>query len=109
MTNAQLQLQSFGGAVSRSKTADIEQLLRKQAAAKPRKVSQSSEPSSAARSEKPRRKTSADAAQVRHPSRIVDSDPYVGERLASGPSYRSASPAKNVWRRKDVISSLPKH
>ncbi|KAE9533495.1 hypothetical protein AGLY_009133 [Aphis glycines] len=95
---------NIGGAVLRSKTADIEHILRKQAALKPRKVSQSSEPS--AGHEKPKRKTSAEA--TRHPLRI-EPDPNVGERLAGCSSYRSPSPTRNVWRRKDVISSMPKH
>ncbi|KAL5238085.1 hypothetical protein ACI65C_005495 [Semiaphis heraclei] len=95
---------NIGGAVLRSKTADIEHILRKQAALKPRKVSQSSETSTG--HEKPKRKTSAEA--TRHPLRI-DPDPNVGERLAGCSSYRSPSPTRNVWRRKDVISSMPKH
>lgn len=101
-----------GGAVLRSRTADIEHMLRKQAAVKPRKISQSSELSAAAAAaggrEKARRKTSSDGAAGRHPLRI-DPDPHVGERLAGGPSYRSPSPTRNVWRRKDVISSMPEH
>lgn len=96
---------NIGGAVLRSKTADIEHMLRKQAAAKPRKISQPSE--TAAALDKPKRKTSAEASS-RHPLRM-EPDPNVGERLAGGSSYRSPSPTRNVWRRRDVISSMPKH
>ncbi|XP_025408435.1 uncharacterized protein LOC112682133 isoform X2 [Sipha flava] len=97
-------ISNIGGAVLRSKTADIEHILRKQSASKPRKVSQSSESSGS--QEKPKRKTSAEA--TRHPLRM-DPDPNVGERLAGSSSYRSPSPTRNVWRRKDVISSMPKY
>lgn len=94
-------ISNIGGAVLRSKTADFEQILLKQTGSKSRKTSQTG-----LGLDKPKRKTSAEP--TRHPMRM-EPDPNVGERLAGGSSYRSPSPSRNVWRRKDVISSMPKH
>ncbi|XP_020294127.1 rho GTPase-activating protein gacII isoform X2 [Pseudomyrmex gracilis] len=107
---------SIGGAVMRSKTADIERML-KISGSNVESTSQQTTRNSSATSSDSKKYTKRRYTDSRHPTRhIPDSNTLTGKTLSSAPSTTPSPsptvqnqrvPVQSVWKRRELISSTP--
>lgn len=91
-------ISSIGGAVLRSKTADIERMLRLQSSSKPSKKSLSEE----------EKKYKRKYTESRHPTKFLPQPGDTTEAEQSSSQNVTEQRRTGVWKRREIISSEPK-